>query len=450
VSASSQDARAGVRPRVVLVDWTHCIEDFLESLQLTFAEFCSELTGGWMFGYIDALRQAGVDTTLYCFSRTATTHSLHLHQPTGATIRRFAVPALYRTLRRRVLNPYAATVDDAVGTLSPARRLWWRAVLGASPYLATPVRDVARALREDGCDAVLCQEYENPRFDLLTIIGRGLSLPVFGTFQGGDTRAGWLERAIRPWTLRRAAGVIVASETERARLSRLRALPSSRVHPVFNPVDASTLPLVAQRAARQALQLPEQARIVAWHGRLNWHRKGLDQLLSSWTQVCAARPDGNQLLLLMGTGGDTDLLRAAVASLPPARVRWIDRYVNDRREISRFLCAADLYAFPSRHEGQPVAPIEALVCGLPVVGARGSGIEEVFGDGPEIPGVLVPPNDAESLATALCHLLDSPLERVRLGEYATARARDAFSSAAVGAHLRRILVPPNPDREHAG
>ncbi len=55
-------------PCVALIDWSHLLEDFLDNLGVSFEAFRAEMTGGWMFGYIDALRHAGCRTVLFCFS----------------------------------------------------------------------------------------------------------------------------------------------------------------------------------------------------------------------------------------------------------------------------------------------------------------------------------------------------------------------------------------------
>ena len=47
-------------PLVALLDWTHLLEDFLDNIGVSFEQFQREMTGGWLFGYVEALRAAGV------------------------------------------------------------------------------------------------------------------------------------------------------------------------------------------------------------------------------------------------------------------------------------------------------------------------------------------------------------------------------------------------------
>src|SRR6266516_29215 len=77
---------AGERLEVALLPWGNVIEDFLQTARITLDEFCGDFVGSWMFGYVDALRQADVGTTIVCWS-AAIPHPLERrHGATGAPI----------------------------------------------------------------------------------------------------------------------------------------------------------------------------------------------------------------------------------------------------------------------------------------------------------------------------------------------------------------------------
>lgn len=77
------------------------------------------------------------------------------------------------------------------------------------------------------------------------------------------------------------------------------------------------------------------------------------------------------------------------------------------------LCAADVFAAPSRSEGGPgFTFLEAMACGLPVVGPAGTGVAEVVD---AATGVLVPPDDPDALAAALLPILTDPAGRNAMG-----------------------------------
>jgi len=342
-----------------------------------------------------------------------------VHRPTGAPLWLLPSPATFRF----------------------ARHWWAGSSPGAASYLATPARALAGVLRRERCTAVLCQEYEYPRFDVCVLVGRLLRIPVFATFQGGSWQNSRLEGPVRPWALRSSAGLIVASRVEQARLrERYRIEPASMAR-VSNPLDVSCWRPVDRASARAALGIPMEARVAAWHGRVDVPRKGLDVLIAAWASVCRERPGADLRLLLLGTGADTTKLRSLIAATPHVRgIAWRDAYVTARDEIRQHLSAADVYVFPSRHEGFAVAPAEAMACGLPVVGADAPGVVDLLGDdAEESGGVVVPREDAAALAQPLGALLDDRARAAELGRRARLRVERCCSLESVGASLRAVL-----------
>src|SRR5207253_10735179 len=133
-----------------------------------------------------------------CISARVETPTRLLHKPTGAQICILPAPRLYRAIRKTIVDPYAETVDEAVGEVRGVRRAWFAMLKNIGPYMATPLRLLAREIKQEGCAAILCQEYENPRFDACVLVGKWLGRPVFATFQGGDCQFSRLERLVRP------------------------------------------------------------------------------------------------------------------------------------------------------------------------------------------------------------------------------------------------------------
>jgi glycosyltransferase involved in cell wall biosynthesis len=84
-------------------------------------------------------------------------------------------------------------------------------------------------------------------------------------------------------------------------------------------------------------------------------------------------------------------------------------------------------------EGFPVAVVEAMACGLPVVATDISGVRDALGDEPT--GLVVPREDVQALAAAIGRLLDDELLRRLLGERARQRAESEFSLQTVGSRL---------------
>jgi starch synthase len=413
------------------------IEDYLDLVDLPLDAFREEVTGGWMFGYVEALQRAGVETVLIVVSESVENIVRTQHAPTGATM--VIVPATrpHRVSRRLLADPQAWTTPDAVAGLTRPRKLAGAAAHQLAPYLATPPRALARSIRGEGCSAVLCQEYEHARFDAAVAVGRLLRRPVFATFQGGRTQRVALERPLRRLSMRGCAGLVIGSASEIARVRLRYGIPERKIAQIFNPLDFAAWSGGDRERARAELGIRAGSLVVGWHGRVEIDHKGLDLLVEAVRLLPAER---EVVLLLVGGGTDADALRRLIAEAALDRVRFVDEFIRDRGRLADYLSACDVYAFPSRREGFPVAPVEAMACGLPIVATDVPGIKEILAGGAEGGGLIIPPEDPAALANALTRLLDDQSFRAELGRRARRRAETAFSLDAVGRQLRDFLI----------
>lgn len=425
---------------LALSHWGDSIEDYLAPAGLSFAEFRDEMTGGWMFGYVEALRRQGVRTVLVVVSGSVTTMTETVHRPSGAPMVVLPSPRAYRLPRAvalAALRGRGGTEEHADAPSTPAPR---SASTRLASYLATPPLALGRALRRHGCGALLCQEYEYPRFDVSVAVGRILRIPVFATFQSARPEGLALERICRRAAIARSTGLIVVTEAEQERVADDYGATAPATARIFNPLDTELWRPEEQAEARRRLGLPQEARIAVWHGRVSMWQKGLDVLVDAWGRICRERPGRDLRLLLVGTGADGEELRALLAASGAEGVNWRDEYVLDRPLMRTYLSAADVYAFPSRQEGQPVAPLEAMACGLPVVAAEASGVPDIFEAGEAHGGIMVARGDPASFAQGLGRLLDDDRAARKMGARARARVESAFSLETVGAQLRAFLA----------
>jgi glycosyltransferase involved in cell wall biosynthesis len=440
------------RLTVALLPWGQVIEDFLDAIDVTLDGFLEDMSGGWLFGYVEALAAAGIGSVLVCPSASVSSPTRRVHMPTGAPVWLLPPTRAWRVARRRVADAGAWSVGEAVppGVSAPGR-LVATGAHHALPWLATPPLALRQALRAEGCRAVVCQEYEDARFDVALAVGRSCGVPVFATFQGGDRSRTPLERRSRARAVRAAAGLVVGSAPEAERVVAAYGVAPERIAAVPNPLDLREWPVGDRAAARAELGLAPDTGVVAWHGRVDRRRKGLDVLVEAWRCVTAARPGRDLVLLLCGTGPDAAALHEDLAAGPDgygpvAGVRWHDEYVLDRTLIRRNLAAADAGVLPSRHEGFPVALVEMMASGRPVVAAAAPGVADILPGGPADGGDVVPVGDPEALAAALGRLLDEPGTAAERGRAARARVESTFSPAAVGQALAQALVPERAER----
>ncbi|MEC4802967.1 MAG: glycosyltransferase family 4 protein [Jaaginema sp. PMC 1079.18] len=426
------------RHKIALLPWGNVIEDFLDTINLSWQDFCTEMTGGWLFGYIEALKTVEIETVIFCISRRVETIQSDVHLPTGAKIVTLPTTKAYQAIASSMQNPYGWTTRDTFGQFNPLQTPYKTLQRHLAPYLATPRNLLSQAIEQEHCTAILCQEYEYPRFDIANIIGKRLNIPVYATFQGGDFQMSAFEKFMRPHSLKNCAGVIIAPKTEIERFQGQYKLPEAKIARIFNPLDLSLWQKGDRATTRKQLNIPPEALVVAWHGRVEMYRKGLDILLEAWQQICREIPRETHLLLI-GTGSDAAKFEQKIAQMPE-NIHWQNQYILDRALMCDYLAAADVYAFPSRHEGFPVAPLEAMACGLPLVAAAAPGIPDILETGEDSGGIVVPRENSAELAQAVLKLLKDPHLRAKMAQNARQRLETHYSLKAVGQQLATFLT----------
>ena len=422
-------------PRIALLPWGNVIEDFLDPLKLSLDSFQQDMTGGWLFGYIEALKRVGIHSVLICISAQVCFPTRSIHKPTGAVIWTLPSPSVYLAIRRHMLNPYGLTAQAMFGRKEP----WWVVLQALAPYLATPLQSLTRVIRQEHCNAILCQEYEYARFDISLWLGKRLKIPVFASFQGGNFQVSPLEKFSRSASIQACAGLIIASQQEINRVVERYNLTHEEIAKIYNPLDVEQWVTGKSDGIRGQFGIAAHAQVVAWHGRIDLHRKGLDILLEAWHLLCRNQPTQNLHLLLVGTGSDVQMLQQLIHDLQITNLHWVNEYILDKVTLCSYLAAADLYVLPSRHEGFAVAPIEAMACQLPVVATDVPGVAETIIEGAAPGGLMVPVGDPHSLAAAMGMLLENDVLRLQLAQQAYQRARVLFSIEAVGTQLHSFL-----------
>src|SRR6478672_11504785 len=97
-------------PMVALLPWGDLIEDFLDGIGVSLEDFCSKMTGGWLFGYVDAMRLHGIKTCIFCFSDRVEGTVHRVHQSSGAEFVVMRTPSAYGRLPQRTKDPYGSTI----------------------------------------------------------------------------------------------------------------------------------------------------------------------------------------------------------------------------------------------------------------------------------------------------------------------------------------------------
>jgi glycosyltransferase involved in cell wall biosynthesis len=217
--------------------------------------------------------------------------------------------------------------------------------------------------------------------------------------------------------------LITVSQAQRRTYERI-GVPSEMMTTVPNGIRPRG-PGLGRAGARAALRLNPDQPVVLTVGRLTV-MKGQRYLLEGVPELARRFPD--LAVVVIGQGHLHESLRAQTAALG---VGDHVHLAGHRPEARTLLDAADVFVLPSRHEGMPLALLEAMDAGLPVVATRVVGSDEVVVDGET--GLLVRPQDPPALVAAIARLLADPVLRERYGAAGRRRYRERFSSARMAA-----------------
>ncbi len=250
------------------------------------------------------------------------------------------------------------------------------------------------------------------------------------------------KRRLRRWAYRQLlarceAVVAVSEEVRRSLIEFAGTAGAGRIVVVSNGVDIPVpLDPVLLAAVRARYGLTAKDPFVLAAGRLT-EPKNFPGLLDA---VLLLRRRGVRLrVMIAGEGPLRAFLERRVDELGIGDQVILSGVVQDLPEL---MLGADLFVLPSLWEGLPLALLEAMACGLPVVATQIAGVADVVEEG--VSGLLVQPGDAAELAQAMATLLADPARRAAYGAAGLEIVRRNFSFTRVdrelGALYTRLLT----------
>jgi L-malate glycosyltransferase len=234
-----------------------------------------------------------------------------------------------------------------------------------------------------------------------------------------------LNRATARWC---TTVVGVSRNVSRYLIERV-GIPPEKVVTIYNCVDVSAF------RGRSGPKPSGEGPIIGSIARLN-PEKDHTSLLRAFAIL--RRRYSRARLVLAGAGPERERLERLAASLGiDGSVEFLG-HVDDVRPVHARL---DVYVQSSHVEGMPVAVLEALAAGIPVVAARVGGNEEAVVDG--VGGVLVPPRHPEAIAEAVSRIVDQPALAREMAAAGRRHVEQVFGAAAMveatDALMRRLL-----------
>jgi glycosyltransferase involved in cell wall biosynthesis len=250
-----------------------------------------------------------------------------------------------------------------------------------------------------------------------TVLGRLAGVPVVIAHEHTWSFKGHaLRRLLDRELIARFADVFLAvSREDRRRMIEIEGIDPQRIRYIPNGIEMQT---PSGTDVRAELGIPPTSPVVGSVGVLR-PQKALAVLVKAAALLTRRFPQLR--VLIVGTGPEEEKLRALVGRLGLTETVL---FLGRRSDVPDLLAAVDLAVCCSDYEGSPLAVLEYMAAGKPVVATRVGGIPDQIEDG--VHGLLVDPRDEQRLAEAVEALLLDSDRRVAMGARARERQRREF------------------------
>jgi glycosyltransferase involved in cell wall biosynthesis len=242
------------------------------------------------------------------------------------------------------------------------------------------------------------------------LAGRLAGIPVrIASHHGYIEGAGKMRKKAHGWIVNHDFAHCMVAVSERVRRIAIQeeGVRPERVKVILNGIDP--VPLSENGPGnydqgKKALGLKPDDFVYITVSRLTL-QKGHTYLLDAIPRVLERFPE-NTVFLFAGEGHQREILQAKTTRMG---LENVVKYLGVRPDIPDLLFLSDVFVMPSLWEGLPLALLEAMSAGLPVVATNVEGVEAVIIDGEN--GSLIPPQDVNALAAALIKMREDAAAR---------------------------------------
>jgi glycosyltransferase involved in cell wall biosynthesis len=215
------------------------------------------------------------------------------------------------------------------------------------------------------------------------------------------------------------ADILVAVSTGTQRQAEREGVKLERIAVIPNGITPIDLELVNRSNARKQAGMTNGDLYLLSVGRLVY-QKGHEFLIHAMPNVLRQYPS-----MKVGICGEGVLRSQLEEQISKLDLSDSVKLLGQWDDVSQFLALTDIFVLPSRWEGLPIALLEAMSVGLPVIATRVEGVEDVVED--QVHGLLVPVEDSEALAKAILQLINDPKQRNEMGMAASLRVKQLYT-----------------------
>ena len=236
------------------------------------------------------------------------------------------------------------------------------------------------------------------------VTGRICKVPIIISSIHSEYMGGFLRNRLLQITDSLDDVVTIVSQRVAETMIKLKTVSVNKLLVIYNGIDLNKFIFQDKEAKgkiKKELNLKEDTKILISVGRL-FKAKGYPYLIET---IKILKKNLNIKLLVLGEGEDKSKLETQIRDFNLEK----NIFLLDRKEnVSDYLNASDVFILASLWEGLPIALLEAMACGLPVVATNVGGISEIIKDG--VSGFLVELKNPMMLAEKIRYLLNLDVE----------------------------------------
>ncbi|MBI4088313.1 glycosyltransferase [Candidatus Kaiserbacteria bacterium] len=335
-------------------------------------------------------------------------------------------------LRRRLDAPYAIEIIPSI-----------RVPIYMGIYVTVPIGWTLRAMRRFHPDVIHTHTPFSVGWEAV-IASRMLRIPLVGTHHTffnhylDHIHLGYAWAQALSWRV--TVGyynccTIVTSPTRALADEMRRHALKKMIITLPNPIDTTRYSPAKDAAQRREAKAAfgTSGPVLAYTGRVSYE-KSIDQAIEAFARVLKVFPGAG--FLVVGDGPERPALERFATELHlDSHVRFTGFLYGD--EFVRALHAADAFITASKSENMPLAVLEAMASGLPVVAVRSLGLSEIVEDGSN--GYLLAPDAPDAMATAVERIFNDADLRARLSARSLELGR-SYSSDVIAKRLEEVYA----------
>ena len=206
-------------------------------------------------------------------------------------------------------------------------------------------------------------------------------------------------RLVVPWLAHRQHRIITPSEATARDVQTFMSIPSQRTQVIYNGIDQERFQPGSREAAREEVARKHriQGSYILYVARLEHPGKNHVRLIEAFGEFKRRTSSDCSLVFCGGDWHGSEAIHQAIRSSPYSASIFSLGFVQDA-DLPGLYRAAQVFIYPSLHEGFGFPPLEAMACGCPVISSASGSLREVIGEA----ALVIDPEDVGSMAEALC------------------------------------------------